>query len=153
MLALPLALLCLLALFGALIPQPLADVFPLLPVFEVPAAVHLAVLAMPWLGLATGLLVWRYGGAWRRRLGDSWLARWWRAGWGFDALYDGLLVKPLLVLALLNRRDLLDQPVLLIDRLGRAGHAGLSALQSGRLRRYAAGIVVGAVLTLAVVTL
>lgn len=152
-LVVPLVLLCLLALLGALIPQPLEAVFVPLAVIEVPAAVHGAILVMPWLGLATGALLWRHGSGLRQRWSDSALARSWRAGWGFDALYDGLLVRPLLLLARLNRKDLADQPVQFLAWLSMRGHAWLSIAQNGRLRRYAAGIALGAVLVLTVVTL
>ncbi len=152
-LVVPLAVLCLLALFGALIPQSLGKVFAPLAVFEVPAAVQGAILIMPWLGLLAGGLLWRHGDAVRQRWAGSPLARSWRAGWGFDALYDALLVRPLLLLARLNRNDLADQPVRLIAWFSGRGHAWLSITQNGRLRRYAAGIVLGAVLMLAVVAL
>ncbi|WP_026291773.1 NADH-quinone oxidoreductase subunit L [Marinobacterium rhizophilum] len=152
-LVVPLALLCLLALLGALIPQPLGAVFAPLAATEVPAAVHGAILIMPWLGLVTGALLWRYGRGLRQRWNDSALARGWRAGWGFDALYDGLLVRPLLLLARLNRKDLADQPVQFVAWLSGCAHAWLSITQNGRLRRYAAGIAMGAVLVLMVVTL
>jgi NADH-quinone oxidoreductase subunit L len=108
---------------------------------------------MPWLGLLTGALLWRYGPGLRQRWSDSALARGWRAGWGFDALYDALLVRPLLLLARLNRKDLADQPVQFVAWLSTRGHAWLSITQNGRLRRYAAGIALGAVLVLTVVTL
>ncbi|NVK43641.1 MAG: NADH-quinone oxidoreductase subunit L [Oceanospirillaceae bacterium] len=149
----PLALLCLLALFGALIPQPLSDVFVSVPAGEqhVSWAVHLAVLLMPWLGLALGLWLLLRGEDLRRRFAGGILARVWRTGWGFDALYNALLVQPLSLLARLNRRDLLDLPVGFLAWLSRTCHQGLSRLQNGRLRQYVAGIVWGALLVLAVV--
>ncbi|GGO78174.1 NADH-quinone oxidoreductase subunit L [Marinobacterium nitratireducens] len=147
----PLGILCLLALFGALIPQPLHDVFSAAPQAHVPLPVHLLVLAMPVIGLVAGIWLLLRHRDWRQAFATGALARWWRAGWGFDVLYDWLLVRPLLWLARVNRRDLADLPVQLLVWTSRICHQGLSRLQSGRLRHYAVGIVGGAVLILAVV--
>lgn len=74
------------------------------------------------------------------------LHRFWFAGWGFDALYNFLLVRPFVVISHLNRNDFIE--------IFYRGIAGLSAYfsklaartQSGLLRRYALGIVLGAVI-------
>ncbi len=151
-LVVPLAVLCGLSLAGAAIPRPLDGVFGAAPGDDVSAAVHWTVLIMPWLGLLAGWLLWRYGAALRERWRDSRLARWWRQGWGFDALYDSLLVRPLLCLARLNRRDVADQWVVGLAAASRAGHSLLSATQNGRLRWYAAVFAFGALLAIALVT-
>lgn len=151
-LVIPLAVLCVLSLVGATIPQPLDDVFGDRESGEVSGMVHVAVLITPWLGLALAWAWWRYGGALRERWADGRLAAWWRAGWGFDALYNGLLVRPLLVLAQANRRDVVDRLVAGIEASSRGAHAALSALQNGRLRWYGAWIAAGAIVTLAMVT-
>jgi NADH-quinone oxidoreductase subunit L len=69
----------------------------------------------------------------------------WAGGWGFDFLYNRLLVRPLLWLAERNRDDFIDR----LYRLGGLAAAGLhrvlSFLQNGQVRWYAAGIGVGAV--------
>lgn len=150
-LVIPLAVLCVLSLVGATIPQPLDRVFAMPQTAHVSGAVHTAVLVTPWLGLALGWLLWRHGGALRQRWRQASVAAWWRAGWGFDALYDALLVRPLLILARANRRDIVDRVVTGIEVSSRSAHAGLSALQNGRLRWYAAWIAVGAIVTLAMV--
>ncbi len=76
--------------------------------------------------------------------------RLWFNGWGFDWLYDKLLVKPFVWLARINRSDVLDQIYLGIAGLSRFFHCVLSDTQSGILRRYAVGIVIGAVLVVAI---
>lgn len=93
----------------------------------------------------------------RRRMLRSWsdtaagraIAALLRSGWGFDWLYHQLLVRPLLALATLNRRDFVD---LLPTGLGRA-HLELYGLfarsETGRVRSYAAGMACGAVIMIA----
>ncbi len=73
------------------------------------------------------------------------------SGWGFDWIYDRLLIRPLAWLARINREDFLDLPYLGIAEMSRAFNNGLSRTQSGRLRWYAAVIVIGAIITLTVV--
>jgi NADH-quinone oxidoreductase subunit L len=150
-LVVPLAVLSVLSLAGALIPRPLGDFFADLGRGGVPETVHIAVLAMPWLGLAMGLGFWRYGGAVRDRWQDSALAAWWRRGWGFDTAYQWLLIRPFIGLARANRDDIADGLTAAVTASGRAANAGLSALQNGRIRWYAAFIAAGAILTIALV--
>lgn len=67
------------------------------------------------------------------------------AGWGFDALYELVLVKPYGALARANRGDALDLPFEGVDRSVH-GMAQLFRLtQTGKLRWYMTGIVAGAI--------
>jgi NADH-quinone oxidoreductase subunit L len=77
--------------------------------------------------------------------------RFWLAGWGFDALYDFLFVKPFIWAAQINRNDCVDRFYTGIAWLNGVGHRVLSFTQSGRVRWYVAGIVAGAVLILGMV--
>jgi NADH-quinone oxidoreductase subunit L len=77
------------------------------------------------------------------------LNRFWLLGWGFDALYDTLLVRPYARLAEANRGDFIDRIYAAIASLAVALHNALSATQSGQLRWYAAGIALGAVVAVA----
>lgn len=77
------------------------------------------------------------------------ISRLWLNAWGFDWLYDRLFVKPYLWLAHLHRNDPVDQAILVIPFLARAGHDVLSRLQNGRLRWYMASIGLGALLVVA----
>lgn len=81
------------------------------------------------------------------------LSRWWFAAWGFDWLYDKLFVQPYLLLCRLLRRDPIDRALRLIPGLARSGNALLVGTQTGQIRWYAATIVGGAVLVLAVILL
>jgi NADH-quinone oxidoreductase subunit L len=78
------------------------------------------------------------------------LRRLWRAGWGFDHLYDRLLVRPFLWMARADRNDFMDIPYQQTAGTARFLHRGLSLTQTGRVRWYAAGIAAGAVVALAV---
>ncbi len=74
------------------------------------------------------------------------LHRFWLAGWGFDWLYDRLFVRPLIWLATTARRDGIDR---LYDGLAwssRAAWHALAATETGRVRWYAAGLTVGALI-------
>ncbi|MBC6989016.1 NADH-quinone oxidoreductase subunit L [Hymenobacter sp. BT491] len=80
------------------------------------------------------------------------LHRFWHAGWGFDALYDALLVRPYVFLANLNRRDVIDRFYTLLTDLTQALHGLLAQTQNGVLRNYLTGIALGAaaILTLSI---
>jgi len=119
-------------------------------VTRLPVFVSLAGIAVAWLlfvrapGIPATLA---QGGA------TAWIGRWWRAAWGFDWLYDRLLVRPFVWLARLNRQDFADRAVELIAELpGRIG-ALAAVTQNGRLRYYAAVGGLGACILIAIVAL
>jgi NADH-quinone oxidoreductase subunit L len=72
------------------------------------------------------------------------------AGWGFDALYEYMLVRPFLFLARRNRNDIVDALYRGITALARSGHALLSRSESGRMRWYAGWIAAGSLAAVAV---
>jgi NADH-quinone oxidoreductase subunit L len=72
-------------------------------------------------------------------------------GWGFDAAYDLLLVRPWVWLARISRKDVVDYLFRLIAALSRLLHRLLSRTQSGLLRRYLLALALGAVAILALV--
>ncbi|HEX7636366.1 MAG TPA: proton-conducting transporter membrane subunit, partial [Noviherbaspirillum sp.] len=76
------------------------------------------------------------------------LRTFWHAGWGFDALYDRMFVRPWLWLARIDRHDFIDTLFSGLAQLCRFLYRGLSATQTGQMRRYAAGIAAGAILIL-----
>lgn len=76
------------------------------------------------------------------------LNRFWFSGWGFDALYDAAFVRPYVFLSKTNKKDFLDR---LYDGMVRGAeffNKRLAQTQSGIMRWYIMGIVVGAVLIL-----
>lgn len=74
------------------------------------------------------------------------LHRFWFAGWGFDALYNFLLVRPFVVVSHLNRNDFVNLFYRGIARLSAYLSELTADTQSGLVRRYALGIVLGAVI-------
>lgn len=66
-------------------------------------------------------------------------------GFGFDRLYDTLFVRPYWWIATANRKDYIDWLYRGIAMTVKALHLGLSLTQTGKVRQYAAGIAIGAV--------
>ena len=78
------------------------------------------------------------------------LHRIWFSGWGFDWLYDLLLVRPFVWFARSNKDDFTDLVYLgMIWLTGRFNNL-LSLSQNGKIRFYAAGIAFGAVVVVAI---
>ncbi len=158
---LPLMLLLVLSTWvGAQIVPPLSGVLPADPGHEGGALRH----QLEWLsaGIVTigiGIAAVLFLG--RRRLVDAiaaslpgrLLGGLWRHAWGFDALYDWLFVRPYCWLARVLRNDPVDQSLRVIPWLARRGHDVLGAAQNGLLRWYAAAMVLGALLVLALLAL
>ena len=84
---------------------------------------------------------------------DSPARRFFLAGWGFDWLYDRLLVWPYVFIAAVSRRDIIDEFFEAIAWMHMVMHEGLRRTQSGSLRWYAAGIAGGAIVTVAILVL
>ncbi|PSR52585.1 NADH-quinone oxidoreductase subunit L [Adhaeribacter arboris] len=74
------------------------------------------------------------------------ILQFWYSGWGFDKLYDLVLVRPFVYLATINKNDVIDKIYTAIAALARTFNRGLTQTQSGILRWYMMGIVVGALL-------
>ena len=134
---------------------------PVLPVVPVSVATEtllfLDALIVPITGIAAAW--WFY----LRRPGiTAWIAkspagsalhRFWLAGWGFDALYDALIVRPYLWAARLNHDDVLDLFYSGLAWCTAQLSSQLSRTQSGSVRRYALGVLLGAVIALGLVVL
>ena len=73
------------------------------------------------------------------------------AGWGFDWLYDRIFVRPVVFFAKINKNDFIDYIYTFIAWLNRILNQVLARTQTGRIRWYAMGIVLGAVITLTIV--
>ncbi|UYG07893.1 NADH-quinone oxidoreductase subunit L [Halomonas sp. M4R1S46] len=140
---------------GAGIAPPLAGLFPASPgagahgghglLEAVAAATALA-------GIGLGAWLWGRRRAWLGRVvARGWGARlwhWWHQAWGFDALFEALLARPYRGLVRRLHGDAIDAGWQLLAAQAWWMHRGLSRTQSGRLRRYATAMVVGATLVL-----
>jgi len=76
-----------------------------------------------------------------------------RNGWGFDWIYEQVFVKPFMLLARVNARDVVDRLFDGVGGLNMLLSKGLRWTQNGRVRWYAAGAAAGAVLIAAAVVL
>jgi len=72
----------------------------------------------------------------------------WFTGWGFDALYNTVLVRPFVFLATVNKRDVIDKFYALIVAASEELHHLFAKTQGGILRWYVMSIVIGAILIL-----
>ena len=79
--------------------------------------------------------------------------RLWFSDWGFDWLYDRVFVRPILWFARINRADFIDAFYDGISLLIEYSYRALRLSENGRVRWYAAGVVAGSVIYLAIVLL
>jgi len=162
---LPLLALALLSLFGGLIHLDFSSVFSLAnraseavanARANEPIWLHPIAIAMPFVGI---IFSWLFFSDYRSNKGQEipYKATGFigvcRDGVGFDWLYDWLLVKPYCLLARLNRRDVLDQVLMLNAWYARLWYGALSATQNGQLRWYAAAIGVAVMCLVGVMAL
>ena len=80
----------------------------------------------------------------------SGLHKFWFSGWGFDAVYHLLFVRPFVFLADINKNDVVDKMYVGMVGLANFFHCIFSWTQSGILRWYLMGIVIGAILILTI---
>ena len=152
---LPLVLLAILALFGGLLQIPLDTVFPDLfnPEHD-PTLISVITIAAPFLGLLIAALFYLTGTFSAQRLVNyGWvkpIRQFFLGGWGLDALYDNLLVRPFKTIVKLNKNDAVDGLYLGIAWLSRRLHLMISATQTGRVRWYASSLVLGTVAIIAI---
>jgi NADH-quinone oxidoreductase subunit L len=78
------------------------------------------------------------------------LHHYWFIGWGFDWLYDALLVRPYVWIARVNKGDVVELFYKTIAGIHRAFYLALSATETGQVRWYAKAIALGAVVVVAI---
>ena len=72
----------------------------------------------------------------------------WHSGWGFDKLYDMVIVRPIVYLSRINKNDIIDQFYSGVTNVSIILYRALSYTQSGSLRWYVMGLIAGAILIL-----
>ena len=72
----------------------------------------------------------------------------WHSGWGFDKLYDTVIVRPIVYLSRINKNDIIDQFYSGVTNVSIILYRALSYTQSGSLRWYVMGLIAGAILIL-----
>ncbi|MCK9620792.1 MAG: NADH-quinone oxidoreductase subunit L [Methylobacter sp.] len=151
---LSLALLALLALLGGMLRIPLDSVFPALFNLEDSfSLVSVITLAAPFIGLLIAILFYLGGFSVRGFIGSGWANRirvFWLNGWGMDALYDMLIVRPFKAVARLNKDDAVDGIYAAIALLSQGMYSMISATQTGCVRWYATSMALGTVVIIAI---
>jgi NADH-quinone oxidoreductase subunit L len=155
--SLPLILLSFLALFGGMLQIPLASVFPALAEANPEQAsplITIITLAMPILGLLIAALFYLSGTLSPSSFANSPLLEPIRrllfTGWGIDAIYQYLLIRPFVTLTQWNKNDAVDSLYLGIVWLSRKLHGITSATQTGRIRWYASSMALGSIVAIAI---
>jgi NADH-quinone oxidoreductase subunit L len=132
---------------GHVFSRLLGKVFPAVPEgghsLGLELALQVVAVAVVLAGITTAWWLYVKAPESRDRFAGSALRKWWLAGWGFDALYDFLIVRPLVAIAHWNRRDVIDSLYHGAALATRFAHVLLSHTQTGRLRWYAGGIAFG----------
>ena len=147
---LPLCVLSLLALGGGWF--GLSSIDSVLPDHGLHGVSHSGILPLvtagiPILGVLSGYLIfirkinvfsnWQSGRAVNKV--NSFLL----GGWGFDTLYDRIFVKPFVALGRANKNDFVDAPYRFVVSIARGFNQAITVTQTGRLRWYAASMVLG----------
>lgn len=78
------------------------------------------------------------------------LYQFWLSGWAFDRLYQRLVVRPIFYIAKVNKNDVVDQLYQGITWVTLRLYRSLSFTQSGSLRWYVMGLVLGAIIILGI---
>ena len=151
----PLSVLAALAVAGGWF--GLAPVASVLPDGGLDGAPHtgwlpLVTAAVPIVGVLVGLLLFvkkitLFDGVVESAVGQ-WLRRFWLGGWGFDSLYELVLVRPFVALAQANKSDAVDLIFRGIAAAARAANQLVTLSQTGRLRWYAANMGLGLLVVL-----
>ncbi|MDP5209168.1 NADH-quinone oxidoreductase subunit L [Microbulbifer sp. 2205BS26-8] len=143
----PLAILATLALLGGLLTPPLQAVFGTIVEKHPAAWVEGVAIAMPLIGLVVAWQLFRR----EKKTGEqrSRVTQFWFSGWGFDWLYDHLLVRPFNTLSRLNHNDIIDALYKGTAAFSRQLNMLLSASQNGQVRWYLATFAAGSILFLA----
>ena len=150
----PLIILMVLALFGGWIQIPVDAVFSHGEVHteehHISGLMHAIMIIVPLLGIGVSYLFFMSKTFSIEKLMANPLAKrlhgFWFSGWGMDALYNFLFVRPFVFLARLNKHDLIDSVYALLVEISRVVHVMMARTQTGQLRWYALSIGGGVVI-------
>lgn len=148
--AVPLVMLCVLAVLGGWIALPLLGVFPESGDVAINHTVEYISIATPLVGLCIAYLLFLGRQVSIKTFAEgamgTWLQEFWRSGWRIDGLYHLILVRPFTALSHWWRNEPIDLIYNGIVAVSQWSHRGLAAIQSGELRWYATTMVFGLVL-------
>ena len=107
---------------------------------HVSGLIHGIMIAVPLLGIAVSYLFFMSKTFSVDKLMEALWQRscsFWFGGWGFDTLYNTVLVRPFLYLARVNRKDIVDSFYALVVTVSQAANGIIVKSQTGSLRWYA----------------
>jgi len=146
---LPLVVLCVLSVLGGWIPLPFGEIFPALHFDHGSSLVNWLTTLVPFVGIGIAYLCFYKNNAllesFSKARSGQLLRRFWFSGWGFDWFYELFFITPFMCLIAINKNDVVDSFYSLLASLARVLHRLLSFTQTGRVRWYAAVIVLGVV--------
>lgn len=136
-------------------PQGLVTLMPGLPSVGLSALQHWLPIATPIMAVALAWWMYKSGhfGAELHSKPLQLIHRFFKSGWGFDAIYHTLLVMPFKWLCQLNKNDIIDQFYRRLEDSAQALHAIASRFQNGQLRSYSASLILFCVLAISWVLL
>ena len=118
-------------------------------------AIALLTVGVPMIGILLGYLIWGNQAIPVDKLAASSvgqrLQRFFHGGWGFDWIYDRVIVNPFVRLAQVNKSDFVDLMFTSIASLTAGIHRIVKRTQTGELRWYATNMVVGLLLVVLIV--
>ncbi len=79
------------------------------------------------------------------------LHRWWYTDWGMDWLYERVFVRPVSWFSRINKSDVVDLIYSSTAAITRFGWTSLSLTENGRVRWYAAALLIGTVIFMFIV--
>ncbi len=152
--ATPLIILMVLALFGGWIQIPVDAVFSHGEVHaeehHISGLMHAIMITVPLLGIGVSYLFFMSKIFSVEKLMANPLATrlhgFWFSGWGMDALYNFLFVRPFVSLARINKNDLIDSVYALLVYISRFVHVMMARTQNGQLRWYALSVGGGVII-------
>jgi len=150
--AVPLVVLCGLAMLGGYFMLPVADVFPAASGEHPAHWVEVVSISVPIVGLLLSYLIFHSGQLNVDRLvnssaGQS-LRQFWHSGWGIDWLYERVFVRPYYRLSGVMINEPVDAIYGLIVAINQTFNHWLAESQTGRMRWYIASMVFGLIVVL-----
>jgi NADH-quinone oxidoreductase subunit L len=109
-----------------------------------------ALSASTMFALGLGLAYLIFGPQRSRLPARNLLDQLWLVGWGFDWLYDKVLVRPFQWITRKSASDVADMPINGLAQVTVLGYRALRLTQTGRVRWYATGLAMGTVVILAI---
>ncbi|MDG1311976.1 MAG: NADH-quinone oxidoreductase subunit L [Porticoccaceae bacterium] len=150
--AVPLVMLCGLAMIGGYFIIPVADVFPAVSGEHPAHWVEYVSISVPLIGLLLAYLIFHSRQINMDTLVNSsvgqLLRRFWFGGWGIDWLYDRVFVRPYYLLSGLMKNEPIDAIYGLIVAVNQTFNHWLAEAQTGQMRWYILSMVFGLIVLL-----